>query len=62
VRDGKWKIVSLRGAPDDWQLYDMEADRTELNNLAEKHPEIVKRMAAAWHAWAKRCYVVTSKK
>ena len=58
VRDGKWKLVSLRGTPDEWELYDIEADRTEMNNLAEAHPELVARMAAAWHAWAKRCNVV----
>jgi arylsulfatase A-like enzyme len=58
VRDGKWKLVSLRGAPDDWELYDIEADRTEMNNVAAKHPQIVERMAAAWHVWSKRCNVV----
>jgi arylsulfatase len=37
-----------------WELYDMESDRTELNDLAEKYPEIVKQMAQAWDEWNKR--------
>jgi arylsulfatase A-like enzyme len=39
VRDGKWKLVAkgVRGA---WELYDMEKDRTEMNNLIEDQPEI----------------------
>ena len=37
-----------------WELYDMESDRTELIDLAEKYPEIVKQMAQAWDEWNKR--------
>jgi hypothetical protein len=32
----------------------MEADRTELNNLAEEMPGKVKKMVAEWQAWADR--------
>ena len=32
----------------------MEADRTELNDLAGTHPERLERMIAAWQAWADR--------
>ncbi len=56
VRLGKWKLVTLGRGP--WELYDMEADRTELNNLAEKHPDKVKEMIALYDAWAKRANVV----
>ncbi|QGJ70095.1 Arylsulfatase [Planctomycetales bacterium 10988] len=55
VRQGKWKIVSLRNQP--WELYDMEADRTELHDLAEQHPERVEQMAALYDAWAERTHV-----
>ncbi len=56
VREGKWKLVSrVRGQ---WELYDMEADRTEQNNLAVKHPDRVKEMAALYADWAKRCDVL----
>ena len=31
-----------------WELYDLSQDRAEQNDLSAKHPERVKRMAAAW--------------
>lgn len=57
VRDGKWKLVA-KGPQAQWQLYDMEADRSELNNLAGKHPEIVQKMNEQWKNWAERCKVL----
>ena len=39
VRIGRWKLV--RDYPRPWELYDMEADRTELHDLAAQHPERV---------------------
>jgi len=55
VRDGKWKLVYRHGG--DWELFDMETDRTELHNLAPKKKRRVKQMIAIWEAWAKRCDV-----
>ena len=43
VRSGKWK---LRRVKKNTELYDLEADVSEKINLADKHPEIVKRLAA----------------
>jgi len=51
VRMGKWKLVSTY--PDYWQLFDMEADRTELHDLADKYPDRVRQMAAAYKEWTK---------
>jgi len=51
VRDGKWKLVSK--FPDQWELFDMEADRTELHDLAPAQPERAKKMAVMWDTWAK---------
>jgi len=56
VRDGKWKLVSRHPGP--WELYDIEADRTELDNLAEKFPVIVKDLAESYAKWAERCDVL----
>jgi arylsulfatase len=44
--------------PGEWELYDLEADRTELNNLAEKNPDRVKAMADKYQAWADRSNVL----
>ena len=56
VRQGKWKLVSRH--PGNWELYDLEADRTELHDLAGANPEKVKELAAMYDAWAKRCGVL----
>lgn len=56
VRDGKWKLVAKEDQP--WELYDMEKDRTEMNNLAAAEPGRVKAMAAQWDAWAARANVL----
>jgi len=56
VRMGRWKLV--RKYPGAWELYDMERDRTETNDLAAQHPERVAEMAAQYDAWAKRCGVI----
>lgn len=47
LRDGDWKIVSFRGGP--WELYHIAVDRTELHDLAARHPDRVEAMAAEWH-------------
>lgn len=57
VRDGEWKLVA-KGKQGAWELYDMEADRTELNDLAAREPERVSRMAARWESWARRAHVL----
>jgi arylsulfatase len=37
-----------------WELYDMESDRTELNNLADKYPQKVRELADLYEAWVAR--------
>ncbi|MFP6883593.1 MAG: hypothetical protein VCA40_04120 [Roseibacillus sp.] len=41
-----------------WELYDMEKDRTEMHNLAARHPEVTSRMTAQYEQWAKERGVV----
>ncbi len=50
VREGKWKLVNR--FPDQWELYDMEADRTEMHDLAKQEPARVKAMSAMYDQWA----------
>lgn len=52
IRDGKWKMVSNLSEP--WQLYDMEADRTELHDLSATQPEMVKKLTTSYETWYKR--------
>ena len=60
MRTGKWKLV--RKYPGPWELYDMELDRTELHDLAAKHPDRVQEMKAQYDTWAKRCGVIPREK
>jgi arylsulfatase A-like enzyme len=50
VREGRYKLTALRGEP--WKLYDMERDRTELDDLADQHPQRVASLAKKWDTWA----------
>jgi arylsulfatase len=71
VRQGRWKLVryynevecdpvtyglGFRTGP--WELYDIERDRTELNDLAPRQPQRVRQMSAAYERWAQRVGVV----
>ncbi len=51
IRRGDWKLVSARGSP--WELYNLAKDRTELDDLAAKKPELTKELSALWHRAAK---------
>ncbi|MHC4399756.1 MAG: arylsulfatase [Planctomycetota bacterium] len=53
IRQGKWKLVWEKSARR-WELYDLEADRTELDDLADRHPERVAEMSRLWLAWAEK--------
>lgn len=63
ARDGRWKLVGKEVAQfngtkkANWELYDMEADRTETTNLASANPAKVKELAGQWENWANRVKV-----
>jgi arylsulfatase len=57
VRDGKWKLVA-KTAQGKWELYDVEADRSEMNDLAAKEPQRAEVMAAQWQTWAEKSFVL----
>jgi arylsulfatase len=40
-----------------WELYDMAADRTELNNLAIQFPDQAQALADKSEPWAERAQV-----
>ena len=48
VRKGKWKAIRLQVKQDPegpLELYDLQDDPQEKNNVASEHPDIVRRMA-----------------
>jgi arylsulfatase len=48
LRVGDYKLVSAREDKDDWELYNLSADRGEQHNLAAAEPDRVGAMAAQW--------------
>jgi arylsulfatase A-like enzyme len=51
VRWKDWRLYK-KYEKDRWQLFDLKSDPREERDLAAKHPDIVKRMAAQHAAWA----------
>ncbi len=49
IRDQNWKLVKYdKGA---WELYDLANDPTELLDLADMQPSLVKKLASDWETW-----------
>lgn len=62
VRDGKWKLVAKTAEnsefdPKNLELYNMDEDPSELNDLAEEHPQKLSAMYEAWKVWADKVNV-----
>jgi len=60
VRKGSWKLVSMP-APygvGDWQLFNLDLDLAESNDVAAEHPDTVAELGALWDAYAERNGVV----
>jgi len=58
-RKGDWKIAWSRQKDEqEWELFNLKEDPTELNNLASKYPEKHIEMIDRWYEWAKRVKVV----
>ncbi|MDA7921215.1 arylsulfatase [Verrucomicrobiales bacterium] len=56
-REGDWKIIWNVSPPLEerkWELYNLKTDRTEMENLAHQHPDLVKSMVSRWQKWRKR--------
>ncbi len=61
VRVGKFKLVSrwTKDSEYNWELYNLESDRSETNNLIEKMPDKAKEMEKLWKDWARKANVLT---
>jgi len=49
IRDFRYKLVMLKANVH--ELYDLENDVHEKNNIADRHPEIVKALKSTYDAW-----------
>jgi len=60
VRIGKYKLVQKwePNATDNWELYDMEKDRTEMHDLSKEMPERTQEMIALYDDWARKSNVL----
>lgn len=56
-REGKWKLVKRWDRPE-WELYNMERDRSELHDLSSELPDLRSEMLEKYHAWADRIGVM----
>ena len=56
VRHGKWKLVAEHGKA--WELYDLDADRTELHDVARHHLEVAADLQRRYERWAASVGVV----
>jgi arylsulfatase len=56
IRKGPWKLVRA-GETRPWELYAIEEDRTELNDLSKTHPEKVRELSELWKKQAVRTYI-----
>ena len=52
IRDGQWKLL-MNPDRSRVELYDIPNDPSELNNLADRHPEIVGRLSKQVLGWQK---------
>ena len=54
IVDGEWKLIHNttrpRGGPE-FELYDFAKDPLNMDDVAEKHPEVVARLAKALGGW-----------
>jgi arylsulfatase len=51
VREGDWKLVWDKEHRR-WALYDLATDQSETRDLSASRPDLVKKLADRWYAWA----------
>lgn len=53
IREGKWKAIWMpkpRGK-EEWELYDVEDDPSELHDMAQQEPEVMARLVEHWERY-----------
>ena len=60
IRWGNFKLVREYEKP--WELYNIDADRTEMNDLASSESTKKDAMVSMWESWAKKHEVAFPKR
>jgi arylsulfatase len=60
IRIGALKAVQIPSpyGSGKWELFDLQTDLAEANNLSYKHPDELARLIAAWNVWASENNVI----
>jgi len=61
ILKGSWKLVRS-GETQRWELYAIDKDRTELDDLSKTHPDIVRELTDLWEKEALRTYIYPKSK
>ena len=61
IRVGDRKLVR-QGAKGNWELFDIQADRTEQHDLAATQPDEVVRLERQWADWAREVHALPKPK
>ena len=55
IRKGNWSLVDFRDfqkkTDSGWQLFDLDKDIGQQNNIAAEHPKLVAELSQAWQRW-----------
>lgn len=62
IRMGKWKLVTENINKNNWELYDMDKDRTETIDLSTNYPQIKEQLKKEWDNWANKVGVFPKNK
>ena len=57
LRKGKWKAIQKYDTGN-WELFNLDNDRSELNDLADMNPEVLKLITSKWYELAEKYYVI----
>lgn len=51
VRVPRWHLVSAGKAKGKWELFDLSVDFGEKTDVADRHPDVVKKLGTEYDAW-----------
>ncbi|MEG3581438.1 MAG: arylsulfatase [Chloroflexota bacterium] len=56
IRIGRWKLVSEYPGP--WELYNVDEDRSEVNDLINKEKDVASKLKKEYKEWTIRCGIL----